>query len=755
MTKSNFQLALQIIVASLFFLSGCGGGTKVSSRVMGPHLLKGKRDTIKEIVPVADDLATYQPKPVWETRFSADETDLMEILPGDRLLIGLIQLSSRLAVPEYGDLVMYDTKTGHQIWNTSRPDLENGSYALLATRPLIVIVGENLEKAYYMGIDPANGAKMWELETKKPLALAEDNELLVLLAPDKKSSELKAIKLADGTVSWTLKFAKAKAAELINDRSLIFHGGFLYLANNDLYKISPINGEVLWQKPLPQDDAATSITPAGDTLLVWDMTSLSAVSCGTGKGMWGPRLVGANLAGVYAPEIAKGKIFALQTSSSSYPSIHGIDGKTGNTFWVHKGVGNIVSSLLFDRDRLYFATSTGFRQLDTVTGKTIVETKMPQSMSGTPDLPDRVMSRGNTIIVAKEKNGVIAFAKDKDQILWYQHVGGNYEFARFWYATRKKVLAKYVPALGETVSAADRNSRWWGMWTESVEYQWSGYNSDKASRYRTTGRLGASMAMFQSSLAVSSIIRSVQIVAAVEGLVNRLQYTLNNSVKLHAMSLQGKYYIRPYKKRGLGIMIVDLDTGLRADFEYCAPNPMLNKMTMQMPIFVLDPEHNRLLTSGISLDTSNYQPYVKFKYTMPYPSILAFEPSKLKFGKTLWDNDRLASWAKDGKSDKIEQALKQGAWVDSRDSSGCTPLWMAASTGDEDLVRLLLKHGATVNNWSADYRYERSPIQAAAGAGHVQVVKILLAAGADPRGAREAAGASHPEIIKLLDQTGN
>jgi hypothetical protein len=121
---------------------GCGNITPKNfaegTRVMtGRGGTVAERDTKKDIAPVARDLALYQPKPVWETTMKADQSDLVEFVDKDRVLIGEIQLSTAIADPSFGDLALYDTKNGLKLWQCPRPDLKGGSYGLLATRPLL------------------------------------------------------------------------------------------------------------------------------------------------------------------------------------------------------------------------------------------------------------------------------------------------------------------------------------------------------------------------------------------------------------------------------------------------------------------------------------------------------------------------------------------------------------------------------------------------------------------------------------------
>lgn len=77
------------------------------------------------------------------------------------------------------------------------------------------------------------------------------------------------------------------------------------------------------------------------------------------------------------------------------------------------------------------------------------------------------------------------------------------------------------------------------------------------------------------------------------------------------------------------------------------------------------------------------------------------------------------------------QLLAAGADPDEPDADGTTPLYRAAVNGAADLVRLLLAHGADPNlpGGAAD---EGLPLCAAACWNHVDTVAALLAGGADP-----------------------
>jgi ankyrin repeat protein len=106
----------------------------------------------------------------------------------------------------------------------------------------------------------------------------------------------------------------------------------------------------------------------------------------------------------------------------------------------------------------------------------------------------------------------------------------------------------------------------------------------------------------------------------------------------------------------------------------------------------------------------------------------------------------------------VEKLIAAGANLEARRKSGATPLLIAASYGQSEVVERLLAAGAQVNIVASD---GSTPLSCAAAEGHQSVVARLLAAGADVNGGapeklavREAQRGGHLGVVVDLMQAG-
>jgi outer membrane protein assembly factor BamB len=91
-------------------------------------------------------------------------------------------------------------------------------------------------------------------------------------------------------------------------------------------------------------------------------------------------------------------------------------------------------------------------------------------------------------------------------------------------------------------------------------------------------------------------------------------------------------------------------------------------------------------------------------------------------GEAIW------SAARKGDAKAVEALLAKGADVNAKTSYGVTALWLAAYKGHRDVVQQLLRHKADVN--VRDGIWGSTPLGMAVDGGHVEIVRLLLQAGA-------------------------
>jgi outer membrane protein assembly factor BamB len=98
--------------------------------------------------------------------------------------------------------------------------------------------------------------------------------------------------------------------------------------------------------------------------------------------------------------------------------------------------------------------------------------------------------------------------------------------------------------------------------------------------------------------------------------------------------------------------------------------------------------------------------------------------------QTVHEELRSALWAavRNGDIQAMKDVLEKGADVNAKNEMGITALWIAAGKGKIEIVEMLLDKGADVN--ARDGIWYQTPLSSAVGAGHVDVVKALIRAGA-------------------------
>jgi len=247
--------------------------------------------------------------------------------------------------------------------------------------------------------------------------------------------------------------------------------------------------------------------------------------------------------------------------------------------------------------------------------------------------------------------------------------------------------------------------------------------------------------------AVGAIMAGLQ-QAANLGLVTRINMEMSSAMNMQKICFQGDYHLRPFIHRGLGVTLVNLESGLRSDLIYGPYVRAIDDFGLDLPTFTIDPHQNTLVLVGPGLKTENYIKQKKWKQTFPQVSILTYQIADLEFTES---NPIVEKWRKGqirkfsgqpvefllhmatsvGDLEKMSQLISDGADLEEQFQGGLgTPLSFAASMGHNGAILLLLEHGANINSLMDSQSL--TPLMIAASQGRLETVKLLLEKGANP-----------------------
>jgi len=71
----------------------------------------------------------------------------------------------------------------------------------------------------------------------------------------------------------------------------------------------------------------------------------------------------------------------------------------------------------------------------------------------------------------------------------------------------------------------------------------------------------------------------------------------------------------------------------------------------------------------------------------------------------------------------VEYLIENGANVEAKDFTSCTPLWIACFEGHFEIVKVLVKHGASPHTISSISKH--TPLSISVTQGHKKIVKFL------------------------------
>jgi len=721
------------------------------------------------------------PPLIWETPLPNEAVDILQRIDAQRILVGIFEIDGDLGAPSHGPLQLRDAGTGRILWQAARKSFPRGQYTVLSAEKAIVLFGGDGENAELLALDPQSGVRRWGYTLKGPyrLAITQDGEQIVVSSAAGSRRSVRAIALASGAVAWTINldgawFDPKQAGALHVTENAVF------VAGRRLVKLALARGQTMWvadNSILSSSDG--SVMPESAGIFLWNASSVALLRPEDGRTLWNasPPGTGAKLVA-----FLDGRVVRVASVRRDSPDlIQALDIGSGRMLWSRDAGGVIVSALASSGDALLFSTDETVVAVEPATGELRFRSEIPPSLlahvGGTryaPStqrgaLPDHLRIHAGRLYLARDTKGIAAYELPAGKLAWVQAAAPHLFSAPNLQATLDAIDAGLrspdaspVPAASTLSSpgpspalksaqgsydlARSRYLSTQGSTTASASERSSARTRylSASSALETQERMEAVSASFQQAQAIAGAgIAAVDALAAAKKArdaeraahaAERARIRLTGAHYAWQKCFQENLYVQPFGGLDRGVMLVDLETGMRSDVVFAVLTPLEQNLGVDFQNPAIDWQGKRLVVAGTSLAPERWQEEVKWRTRRPKPSLLAYDVSALKFERVTRrqiDAEKLAAAKPDlitliihEDVGGVRRALQAGANVNAPEpTTGTTPIQLAAGIGNEALVRLLLEYGAdpTIRNKSRANAYDTAKK-------HPAILRILRSA---------------------------
>ncbi|MBI5255002.1 MAG: PQQ-binding-like beta-propeller repeat protein [Burkholderiales bacterium] len=749
-------------VAALAWVPSAPGGL-LDDLKEGARVLAGKggtteqRDVLGEMARVAgslqQELKALQPSPMWQQVLHADAASLQVFVAPERLLLGQVQLSNVLAAPELGPVSLVDTRQGTLLWQFTPPPMPGATWQLLSAQPLL-LAATQARKTLLQALDMANGAALWSRSFDGSVGLVVDQSNSNVLVAE--GGRVSALGLTDGQPRWT---RGGVAAAPTGTRLWLLEGGVL-VAGARLHWLDARSGGPRWDAELASgDDAPPQVLPLPAGALVEDRQGVRLLALADGRALWGPRpLAGAVTA--WLPSTDGRQVWAIARQARTMrvgaqditvhaDTLHALALADGQEAWRHAAAGELGSRPLEVGDAVWVSGRGSLLRLARGDGRLLGTSPLGGNAGFVAmpwPAPDLLAYRGGQVVLMRDTGTdavVAAFDAGNGQLRWQQTTQAA-QAAAPW--TLQAETRQGLQALGALAVYERRQQAWWrDQLTISGNHDIPYQQRQPGSQNLATGFQFAAALLNLSAAVERGLARDAQ-----AALVERKQIELAHVLQIRQSLAGGRFWVRQDRTRGDAAVIVDLDTGLRRDIVHSTFNYGMNSYGLVLPGLLASDDGGTLLAVGAGLDAARFERYVKFKFGLPYPSLLKFDLRAMPWRSVAADNAALVDAAGRGDLAAMEGLARRGASPDSAPNpTGRSALGYAAEQGRTEAVRWLLAQGADAKVWPAASTW--SPIELAAMNGHAEVVRHLLQAGAPQgRALERATEFKRIEVVEVL-----
>jgi outer membrane protein assembly factor BamB len=694
-------------------------------------------------------------KPLWQTKLNVQETDFIEFLSNDRVLVGTIDTNEMGGGLKPDEIMLLNSANGETVWTSPR-DSYGSDQTLLAVDPVILLQGSKKVAA----LDPEKGNTLWSLEKpgEKSCMLSARNLIVFLSRSKGQPTSLQAVNVKTGSEVWRTPLENYPEKKDVKIEVTAMADTVL-LSGPQAAAFSASDGKLLWQMAFPGNFGSKAVViPLGEELYFSDSASITRADPKSGKQLWSEAISDGTFEALTASEH---HLFVIIKGSGENPPdwIAALDSDTGKQLWKSDLLERAASPVSIEGNLLYVTTPRNVIGMDALNGSAVFRSAVPTDLQSERLLPDNLRIEGDRIIVARE-TGVLGVQKADGKLVFADHVRGGTGFT-YDYATnkirhavmsqtprsKKKKKRQEEPPRNPDSVAPDENYR------VAMAQQKAAYESMAA--YIHAGMMNSTNMITNATqpiinqhredvlpgqhvysirdqqraanlaLVSTAAVAGVGIAASIINAkilgrrMESYQARVTQAIETHANSLQEKFYLRPaYEQhRGWSLHVVNLETGQRGNILLSSDEDLApDTLAANLPAFSTNGSQIVSKGLGSNPETAKRAWHRKTwagKVALASPSVLAFDLASVPFepcSKSPTIATETADPAKRALDDQLIEAafmsdigtvrksLDAGADVNALDAYGKTALMLAAESvamyNKTDIIKLLLDRGA-------------------------------------------------------------
>lgn len=554
----------------------------------------------------------------WKLPLGSGQIDDMTILSPGRLLM-TIRKAASLTGGQH--VMLVDMDTGKQLWRYDGKG-HKGEFQRVLASPDTVLYrfdSEDGEELTLVALNAANGSERWTQTMDGGSVMFHPllaDGLVLVIGNLKDSITATALTLSSGHKGWERKFASATAGAGDRPLPLITPDGMWFFYDG-VEKISTGNGNTIWRRGDLSAETGLSPRLVEDALYLMDTgRTLHRLAAASGKSQWRSTAPAdtARVTNIYPLGdriYLRGMNPDAPTAAKLLVSVRAGDGKPQ---WRYDSQEFIVSNLIEDDGKLFFATRSHLGAVDAVSGKPLFLTEITNSGRTFPVqirlFGGKVAFIGELIIAAVDtKQGKTVYSHGFDPVDDFASLnniestirnntgGGRGSDNAFGdMATRAAAnSARYQEQSNHYATIASRET---GFKAQSAKIK-ADMNADFA-------KAEMNVSLISSSLALGQAMAEAQWNADLKAEVRRQEYLRRVITSLYPAMEQGEYVYRPMRDarsrtaQFAGVAVVHMPSGKIAETSLSAQHFIYGLWNL------IDFDKGLVYHNGVGLDPADY-----------------------------------------------------------------------------------------------------------------------------------------------------